>query len=196
MKPAPTTTSPIATPLYHSPVRYDPFRHKRRSIRLRGYDYSSPGAYFITICAHGHESLFGTVTDGRLILNGYGKIVRECWYDLPRHYPHVTIDAFVVMPNHVHGVIVLLAEAIGAVGAGLKPAPTTTERRRQALPEVVRGFKTFSARRINTLRDAAGTSVWQRNYYEHIVRDDKDLERIRIYIADNPRHWEEDECHP
>ncbi|MBI4571534.1 MAG: transposase [Chloroflexi bacterium] len=181
-------------------MRYDPFRRNRRSIRLPSHDYAAPGAYFITICAQDHECMFGEVEAGTVVLNEYGEIVRECWHDLPSHYDNVVLDACVVMPNHVHGIIVL---AGGEVGAGLKPAPTmrpaptgVQERRRHGLPEIVRGLKTFSSRRINALRGTAGTPVWQRNYYEHVVRDEDGLSRIRAYIEDNPRRWVEDEYHP
>ncbi|MEX2160155.1 MAG: transposase [Dehalococcoidia bacterium] len=184
-------------------MRYDPFRHNRRSIRLPGYDYTAAGSYFVTINAvHGDASvLFGTIIEGGMVLNEYGEIVRECWQDLPSHYDNVVLDAFVVMPNHVHGIIVLVGEpdVVGEpqVGAGLKPAPTTSVpvRRCHGLPEIVRGLKTFSSRRINVLRETEGTRVWQRNYYEHIVGDEKDLARIRAYIEDNPRNWEDDEYH-
>jgi len=102
--------------------RYDPNRHHRRSIRLKNYDYSQAGAYFVTICTHGHIHLFGEVVDGEMRLNPFGEIVQAVWFDLPQHYGHVQLDAFVVMPNHVHGIIVLTADPV--VGAGLNPAPT------------------------------------------------------------------------
>jgi REP element-mobilizing transposase RayT len=181
--------------------RYDPFRHGRRSIRLPGHDYAAPGLYYVTICTQGRECLFGSVIEGSVVLNDCGQIAQQCWNELPHHYPNVVLDAFVVMPNHVHGVVVLKGDGgrvgvglnpDGGVGAGFKPAPTL---RRHALPEIVRGFKTFSSRRINKLRDLEGNPVWQRNYYEHIVRDEGELARIRQYVADNPKHWDEDEYH-
>jgi len=109
--------------------RYDPDRHHRRSIRLKEYDYTQAGAYFVTICAYQWECLFGDVRDGEMVLSEYGRIVQETWDDLPNHYPHVELDAWVVMPNHVHGIIVLApdVDVVGAgpvVGAGLRPAPT------------------------------------------------------------------------
>ncbi|MCB0220578.1 MAG: transposase [Chrysiogenetes bacterium] len=182
-------------------------RRQRRSIRLRGYDYTRAGAYFLTICARGRECLFGEVAEGTVRLSDSGRAVEAAWHGLPEHYPHVDLDAFVVMPNHVHGIIVLSDPDVGAGlkpaptenavvemdRAGLKPAPTGTHH---GLPEIVRAFKTFSARRINALRGTPGVPVWQRNYYEHIVRDDDDLARIREYIANNPIGWGGDRENP
>jgi putative transposase len=100
-------------------MKYNSQKHHRRSIRLKEYDYSQPGGYFVTVCTQGHEHLFGEILDGEIKLNRYGEIVKECWHDLPNHYPCVKLDEFVVMPNHVHGIIIIMA----TVGAGLRPAP-------------------------------------------------------------------------
>ncbi len=360
-------------------MAYDPEKHHRRSIRLKGYDYTQPGAYFITICTHGRECLFGEIIDGEMHLNEAGQIVVQTWQDLPNHVPNVQLDAFVVMPNHVHGIIIITERAggigaglkparttmgpgsaadsgstpgpgsaggagstagpgsvgAGSVGAGSEPAPTTTTapgsaagsgpttgpgsaagsgpatapgsaagsgpttgpgsaagsdpttapgptagsgptagagsamgsgraaapdsaagsgraaapdsaagsgptaapdsaagsgpttapgstpgsgpvgagsepaptaptepaptaptRSSYGLPEIVRQFKTFSARRINELRGTPGTPVWQRNYYEHIIRNESSLNRIRQYIAENPARWDADPENP
>lgn len=161
---------------------------QRCGLRLKGYDYSQEGAYFVTICTHGKECLFGEVIGSEMKVNELGRKVQEAWNDLPVHYPHIAMDAFVVMPNHVHGVIVLRARA---ERAGLKPAPT-----QHGLPEIVRAFKTFSARRINEFRRTSGVPVWQRNYYEHVIRNDADYDRIAEYITNNPQRWMEDSLHP
>ena len=176
---------------------YHPDRHYRRSIRLRGYDYSTAGAYFVTVCAAGRACLFGEVSGNDVQLNQGGMVVKETWDGLPSHYPHVVVDAFVVMPNHIHGIIVLTDD----VGAGLKPAltpaltPAPTGVKRHGLPEIVRAFKTFSARQINEIRKHAAP-VWQRNYYEHIIRNGDALDRIRGYIAANPANWAQDMDNP
>jgi REP element-mobilizing transposase RayT len=150
------------------------------------------------------------VIDGEMGLNEAGRVVQHVWDGLPTHYPGVELDAFVVMPNHVHGIVVLgLGGTIhdGALRAGLKPAPTGPDgaslddggaavRRRHALPEIVRAFKTFTARRINEIRGTPGVVVWQRNYYEHIVRNEESLTRGRQYIADNPARWATDRENP
>jgi putative transposase len=163
--------------------------HRRRSLRLRGYDYSQAGAYFVTVCAHNRICFFGDISAGIVQLNDSGMIAQETWIHLAEHYSNLTFDAFVVMPNHIHGILVL---ADDLVGAGLKPAPT----QRHALPEIIRAFKTFSARRINACRGTLGVPVWQRNYYEHIIRNEKALTRIRQYIAYNPARWADDPENP
>ena len=131
-------------------------------------------------------------------LNETGRAVRHTWDDLPNHYPHAAPDAFEVMPNHVHGIVILTdTDDPGLnfhyVGAGFEPAPTrpvsNNSMSRHGLPEIIRAFKTFSAQRINVLRKTPGAPVWQRNYYEHIVRNDDELNCIRQYIADNPLKW-------
>ena len=162
----------------------------RKTLRLPGYDYSRAGAYFVTAVTNQRQCLFGDIFDGEVRLNSYGQVVMQCWNDLVHHYPHVGRDEFVVMPNHVHGILVL-----NDVGAGFKPAPTQPVRpyRRHGLPEIVRGFKTFSARRINALRNSRGIPVWQRSYYEHVIRSEADLTDVREYIQNNPLQWELDQ---
>ncbi len=190
----PTSKSP------ESALLGDVVARRRKSIRLPGFDYSQPGAYFITVCTQNRASIFGDVTEGKLCLNAAGRLAQAVWEELPQHYPHVHLDAWTVMPNHVHGIAILKSDSVGLVGAdsvdhvgaGLKPAPT----QRHGLPEIVRAFKTFSARRINALQGTAGTALWQRNYYEHVIRDEAALDRIRQYIADNPARWHEDPENP
>lgn len=123
--------------------------------------------------------------------NRQGQVVEECWRALPLHYPQIELDSFVVMPNHVHGIVLIHDD--GFVGAGLRPAPT---RYRYPLSEIVRAFKSFSARRINAIQNAAGRPVWQRNYFEHIVRSERSLNRIRQYIGNNVAQWQCDREHP
>ena len=159
---------------------------RRRSLRLRDHDYTRPGAYFITICTHRRLCLFGRVADGAMHPNAFGEIAVACWRALPRHYPHVELDNFVVMPNHVHGILLL-------TGAGVVDRP---KARHHDLSEVVRAFKTFSARRINELRDTKGNRLWQRGFYEHIIRRGHALNRIRSYIDTNPLRWHLDRKNP
>jgi REP element-mobilizing transposase RayT len=184
-------------------MTFNPQKHHRRSIRLKGYDYTQPGAYFVTLVTHDRECLFGEIVDGEMRLNEAGRMAEWTWFDLPNHIDNIELDAFVVMPNHVHGIIIIREP----VGAGSEPAPTEPAptsaptapppaNRNHGLPEIVRQFKTFSARRINALRNITGRPVWQRNYYEHIIRDEKSLKRIREYIAANPQQWANDDEHP
>ena len=169
---------------------YDPKRHHRRSTRLRNFDYSQAGAYFVTVVTTDRNCLLGEIASQEMRLSAFGRLVQSVWYDLPKHYPRLRCDAFAIMPNHIHGVIVLadvVSPGAGNVGAGLKPAPTG-----HGLPEIVRAFKTFSARRINEMRGTRGVSVWQRNYFEHVVRKEAELLRIREYVVNNPLQWELD----
>ena len=158
-------------------MKYNPDIHHRQSIRLRGYDYSQPGAYFITVCISQRECLLGEIEDGNVILSRYGEVVHFNWFNLTKVYPNIQLDSFVIMPNHIHGIIILT-------------------NNRHNLSEVVRGFKTFYARRINQLRSLSGIPVWQRGYYEHIIRNEKTLTKIQEYILNNPYNWETDEMHP
>jgi putative transposase len=146
------------------------------------------------------EELFGRVVNGVMELNPFGRIVEEAWHDLPNHYPIVKLDTFCVMPNHVHGIIVLLDDDMVGVGEGLRPSPTrpspTTGKMRYPLFEIVRAYKSFSARRINALRETQGISVWQRSYYEHIIRGNDDHLAISNYIRNNPMNWDKDDENP
>ena len=178
-------------------MKYNPRKHRRHSIRLKGYDYTQPGAYFVTICTHRREMLFGRVVDGVMQLNEFGRIVEWTWYDLPNHVANITLDAFVIMPNHVHGIIIINPPA--TVGAGSEPVPTIDAAagpKPYGLPEIVLQFKTFSARRINARRGVRGVPVWQRNYYEHIIRNQHALNAIRRYIIENPARWQKDRENP
>ena len=164
-------------------------KFKRRSIRLKGYDYSQAGRYFVTICTYKSRCIFGKVKDKRICLNRAGVIIERCWNDLETRYNgEIHIDEFIVMPNHVHGIIFI--PDLGR--AGFKPAPT----RKHPLSEIVRAFKTFSSRRINELRNSPGTPVWQRNYYEHVIRNESDYRQIGEYILYNPAKWEMDRENP
>lgn len=175
-------------------------KHQRRSIRLPGYDYSQEGGYFVTVCTSNRECLFGEVTDGRMRLNGVGLLVQSVWDELPKHYPAIELDQFVIMPNHVHGIIILVGAgfkpALPTARAGLKPAPTGENSKKHSLAEIVRAFKTFSARRINEQQQTPGIPVWQRNYFEHVIRNEQSLNQIRRYIMDNPLNWQLDAENP
>jgi putative transposase len=181
--------------------------HNRRSTRLPGFDYSHPGAYFVTVCIHDRkQEFFGNVVGGIMVENDFGNAVRQCWNDLPAHYPHIRLDEFIIMPNHLHGIIVI-CDSAPVVGAGLKPAPTKPAPTKpingmiphsnphRGLPEIVRALKTFSARRINEMRQTPGIPVWQRNYYDHIIRDAKSHYFIRQYVRNNPANWTADSEH-
>jgi len=267
-----------------------PDKHDRHSIRLKEYDYALPGAYFVTICTRDRACLFGHVMNGEMHLNAAGEIAQRCWEDIPTHFPSVELDAFVIMPNHVHGLIVITdapqttcaAKTTGSISRGseivipckgeasadrtIGPmvrapgsmiprkgersfAPTTTTtvtpqspsrtigsivrgsgivipckgeasdfdgswntqipgsdasplRQRPngtqpgSLSAIVQNFKSVSTRRMNAARGAPGTSVWQRNYYEHVVRNEQELAAIREHTTGNPARWDDDENNP
>ena len=166
-------------------------RRQRRSIRLPGYDYSQSGAYFVTICSYRRKHRFGEVIDGEVALSVDGRIVREEWFCTADIRKNVTLleDEFVIMPNHIHGIIHL--EHI--VGARRRRAPTSMEQFGKpvagSLSTIIRAYKSKVTRRINIKRGTKGESVWQRGYIERIVRDEKDLTIIRRYISNNPVRW-------
>jgi REP element-mobilizing transposase RayT len=151
----------------------------RPSLRLKGYDYSLPGYYFFTFCVKRRKKILGHIIEGTMYLNVYGQIVKFTWFDLVNHVSGISLDAFVVMPDHVHGIVVIL---------DVDNEPTATSKSsHKPLPEIIRQLKTFSAIRINKARKTAGQRVWQRNYYERIIRNNDELNRIRAYIINNPR---------
>jgi putative transposase len=171
----------------------------RRALRLREYDYSQPGMYFLTACTKDRMPLFGRIENGEMIKNEYGRTVCACWDDLPNHYAGIRLDAFVVMPNHIHGIVAVMdVEAIHESPLRHKTVPShgAAHRRSMLLPKIIGRFKMNSGKHINRLRQTPGVAVWQRNYFEHIIRNEQSLERIREYIADNPRRWNKDTENP
>ena len=192
-------------------THYSPETHHRRSIRLRGYDYSQAGAYFITICTQNRECFFGEIIDNEMRFNEYGNIVLKQWDAIPERFPSIELDAFVVMPNHIHGIIFVGAPLAGALvcagacenmRATARVAPTkdmrATARVAPTVGEIIGAYKSLSMHHClqwvkqNEPQRYLG-KLWQRNYYEHIIRDDDDLNRIREYILNNPANWEDDE---
>ncbi len=193
---------------------YNPERHHRRSIRYRGYDYTQPGAYFITICTHNREPLFGEVVDGEMHCNAYGDIVRAEWFKTAEIRPYVRLynDEFTVMPNHAHGNIWIVEDGRSA-GRGDRPvaptppvtptppiAPTMpvvpTGPPPHSLGAIMAGFKSATTKRINIKRQSPGAPVWQRNYYDRIIRNERALRAICQYIIDNPMRWHLDRYNP
>jgi putative transposase len=203
-----------------------PPQHHRRSLRLKGYDYATTGAYFVTVCTQNRACLFGEVVDDAVRLNEYGDIVLMCWEEIPTHFANVALDAFVVMPNHVHGIMMLTAgmhaapvtpvasvvPVIPVVPIGAQHVAPLPARKPHAnvqpgsLGAIVRAFKSAVTQRINAARrrgaaccaspSALTSSVWQRNYYEHVIRNEQSLHRLWEYIRDNPARWADDEENP
>lgn len=207
---------------------YDPNHHHRRSIRLRGYDYTQPGAYFITVCTYAHIHLFGEVVEGQVHLNACGRIVAGRWRALPRHGARVRLGAFVVMPNHIHGILIINpprpapassepmwgrgeasdqpgktvpvagadpALSVGAVPSDASPLQGSGAPRGTvpgSLGAIVQQFKSITTRKINRLRGTPGAPVWQRGYWDRILRDERAGQAACRYIEENPARWEED----
>lgn len=185
-------------------MTYNPDIHHRRSIRLKGYDYSQSGLYFITMCTYKKEPLFGEIVNGIIDLNEYGKIVKNEWLKTSEMRPSVELDEFIIMPDHIHGIIVITDDGCGRGTMGQRwdtmhraLTDATTEQfgkpTSNTIPTIIRGFKAAVTKQINIIRNTPSVPVWQRNYYEHIIRNEESYIRISEYIKDNPLHWNQEE---
>jgi REP element-mobilizing transposase RayT len=189
-------------------MKYNSKIHHRKSIRLEVFDYTNPWWYYVTICTDKHRSVFGDVKNGKMILNNYGTIVKDEWLKTPAIRKNIDLDYYVIMPNHIHGIIIIerRGELNSPQGKGEKDllqngkegrmqyAPTENKFKSpaQTLGSIIRGFKSAVTKRINEHRKTNGDSIWQRNYYEHIIRNERDLYNIRRYIELNSLKWELD----
>jgi len=162
-------------------MRYDPDKQHRQSTRLRQYDYSQAGGYFITMCVQDRQTMFGSVVGGEMCLDTNGLLAQSAWTQLTERFPGILLDAFVLMPNHLHGLIFL-------------PEQHTPDNKNPKLGDIARAFKAVTTHTVR--RNGQPDFAWQRNYYEHIVRDEHDLIRIQQYIANNPALWADDEENP
>ena len=171
--------------------------HKdRRSTRLPYYDYTTPGAYFFTICTLNHECLFGQTMNDIVKLNSIGRIVSEEWVKTANLRPYVEIDSYIVMPNHLHGIIILRENHRRDTA---RRVPTTEQFSKPiagSLPTVLRSFKSAVTKRVNILQGTPGKRLWQGRYYEHVIRNSEDLNRLREYIITNPFRWSFDRENP
>jgi len=178
--------------------------YHRKNNRYKDYDYSSDGFYFVTVCTQNHKHLFGDIENNRMVLNRYGKIAEKYWVGLPGHYTNCTLDEFVIMPNHVHGIIIIdngrrersltvprssLGKNLENAWNGQRPFPT-----KYGLPEIIRGFKAFSSLEINAIDENADFH-WQKSFYDHVISDENALYKIREYILNNPPKWDSDKNH-
>jgi REP-associated tyrosine transposase len=195
------------------PSKFVPKKHHRRSIRLPEYDYSQAGAYYVTIVAWHRESLFGEVVNKEMKLNEAGKIVQWGWKELPKRLQFIEIGAFIVMPNHFHGILIF-HENVGATRQGLTNArlgnvslsnvitdgtdgsPLPRGIKPASLGAIMAQFKSRVTKRLWKIPSLKGTPVWQRNYYEHIIRNQRDLQNKTDYIEANPILWDEDDNNP
>jgi REP element-mobilizing transposase RayT len=205
---------PYGVTIYNSiMVKFDPKIHHRRSIRLQEYDYSQVGAYFVTMVTWQRESLFGKVVNGEMLMNKFGKIVEWEWLDLPKRLSYVGLGSHMVMPNHFHGIL-FIHETVGATRhgqtislSGKEPSPTSISEGMDGSPlphgpkpaslgAIIAQFKSRVTKRIWKSPEFKNTPIWQRNYYEHIIRDEKDLQNKTDYIEANPLLWDEDDENP
>jgi putative transposase len=193
-------------------MAFNPEIHHRHSIRLPKYDYSRPGYYFFTLCAYHRECIFSDIEKNEIVLNDMGTLIKKNWYELPGYFPGIELDQMVIMPNHLHGTIIITDRCRGGVvpplrdilpiskrntptaGAMVRGAMTAPLRRGKTLGQMIAWFKYESTREIN--RNVSGNpelKIWQRNFFDRIIRDDEELNRIRNYIATNPETWKDDE---
>jgi REP element-mobilizing transposase RayT len=191
---------------------YNPHLHNRNTIRLQGYNYAQHGAYFITICTHNKEPVFGEIKSGIMIPSHLGEIAYNQWLQLPQRFTNINLGAFVIMPNHIHGIIIIEEmdpSRRGEAGDNkhsikpkitLSPASPTLPNE-DSLPHgtipgsisaIIQNYKSSTSRKINMLLRTKNKTTWQRNYYEHIIRDDNDYDRIVEYIENNPSCWSDD----
>jgi len=182
---------------------------KRRSIRLKEYDYSQPGAYFITICTQDKVCLFGAKHENKILLSESGKIAEKCWQQIAEHFPNVLLDAFVVMPNHVHGILLITVpdRFVGATHASPSSQPTGKADRAthesplprgpsaKSIGAIVGTYKATVSKQVHE-RNSRKDRLWQRSYYERVIRNDNELEKTREYIINNPLGWMTDREHP
>lgn len=183
---------------------FDPEKDHRLSIRLRSYDYSQPGAYFVTICTNQRSCLLGREEDGKIILSAFGSLVERIWQALPMHLSGIELDAYVIMPNHIHAIITRRGEAFAAEvsritsisWANASPPSPFLGSKPNSLAAIIQNFKSVSTRKMNQRNNSAGTQWWQRNYYEHVIRNEKSLLKVQQYIAENPLRWAFDKENP
>jgi len=179
-------------------MKYNHDIHHRRSIRLKGYDYSQAGLYFITICTHNRENLFGEIVGANgicpeMVLNVYGEIVKNEWIKTTKIRSEIELYEFVVMPNHFHGIVEIRRGDRSAKGDQPVALTIKSGPQQKSIGSLIAGYKSVVTKQINILRNIPGVSVWQRNYYEHVIRDEKSYLKIAEYIINNPLHWLEDD---
>ncbi len=164
---------------------------QRKQNRLRNYDYSQAGYYFVTVCTQSKQEWLGKIDKGEIILNGYGVIAAYYWEKIPKHYPNVILDEWIIMPNHIHGIVVITPSVSASVGTEQCSVPTNTRTKNVSLSQIIKSFKGVTIKRV---RSEFGDIrfAWQRSFYEHVIRNETSLHRIREYIINNPKQWDID----
>lgn len=172
-------------------------KHKRRSIRLPEYDYSQEGLYYVTICTQDRLCLFGEITNGRMKFNQYSEIADQCWRAIPQHFTNILLGEYVIMPNHVHGIIIITEPPVGTRHAVSLPSRALFGNPQVgSLSTIIRSYKSAVTRQINIIRTKNEPVIWQNRFYEHIIRNEKSFNKIRRYIIDNPLYWATDDENP
>jgi len=202
-------------------MKYDPQKHHRRSIRLKGYDYTQPGAYFVTICSQDRSGVLGEIVNDDIHLSPTGQTAHDFWYRVPEHFPNVTVASFIVMPNHVHAIIIIHEQLWYGAGRGVVSTPidgnappsagrgvvstpidgNAQSEGRETLPlpdlgQIIGFYKYQTTKQINIQLGSPGVRFWQRNYFERVVRNQEELHRFLEYIRSNPQRWLADQLHP
>lgn len=182
--------------------------HNRKSVRLKEYDYAQSGLYFVTVCTFNKECLFGKIKNGAMVINNYGEIVRDEWVETKNIRDDIKLHQFVIMPNHIHGIIEITQHTITPqICRGVSHTPvmehvpnesngahsnTPLRSPSRTVGAIIRGVKSAATKRINKIRQTPGAKLWQRNYYDHIIRNEKSYLEISEYIINNPLRWHED----
>ena len=177
---------------YFHTMAYDPNKHHRRSVRIKGYDYTQPGVYYITICTEARQCIFGEVIDGQMQLNLLGHLARTCWLEIPNHFPRFQLDTFVIMPDHVHGLLAIVDNTPVKTQQRRLPTPEKLGQPvRGSIPTAIRSYKSAVTRFIHKFCETTEVPVWQDGFYESIIRDEESLNCKRQYITNNPQRWGE-----
>ena len=173
---------------------YNPKIHHRESMRLKNYNYSQDGYYFTTICTKNKIECFGEIIDGKMVLNECGKIVEKCWLEIPKHFPDVLLDEYIVMSNHIHGIVAIENQDPVVVGnENFRSLLGWYGAKSRSLSSIIRGFKIGVTKWCHQNNY---DSIWQKSFYDHIIRNEKSLDEIRKYIVENPLKWELDRNNP
>jgi len=193
-------------------MKYNPDIQLRQSTRLREYDYSTVNAYFVTLCTYNRECLFGYIEESGMISNQFGNIVHTKWNDIPVHFKNIVLDEFTIMPNHLHGIIIITDKKMD-VGAkhslntktfaihqsNTNASPLQNHQKGTkpgSLSSIIQNFYSVTTRKINRIRKTPGLKLWQRNYFDRIIRNENELNKIREYIINNPLKWHLDKENP
>jgi putative transposase len=171
---------------------------ERKRLRLAEFDYRSAGFYYVTLCTQGRLCLFGEILNAKMLLNDAGKMIHDVWTNLPNHFPNIQLDSFVIMPNHFHAIVIIkeITDIFREFGTAQRPSPTNA-----SLSDIIRNFKTYTTwSYINGVHENNWApfekKLWQRAFYEHIIRNEASLLKIQQYIIDNPLKWKNDKENP